>query len=821
MDVSRLCPHCMREQKHNGEFCSYCGKNIKQIEAGLHQLNPFTILQGKYLVGDVLGEGGFGITYIGIDMNIEVRLAIKEFYPNGYVSRDHTQTTIVTQYNNSNAAAVRKWKEGFVKEARALGKCQNLPGIVGVRDFFEENGTAYIVMEYVDGTTLKSYVAKKGGKMSPDEFLPVIRPVMTSLQQVHDAGVIHRDISPDNIMFTNDGRMKLLDFGAARSYAEADAQKSLSVMLKPGYAPEEQYRTHGEQGPWSDVYALAATIYRCITGVVPVESMERMRNDTLKSPKQLGINVSDQVDKAIMKAMAVYAENRFQSIKEFEDALYNGAPIMDAGSASVVSANSAPVNSANTGNHQQSGGSGQVKKDSKIPLYVGIGAAAAILLGFIVVKAISGGSGQAISSPAAVVEDAVERTQPEKEDTTVQEETAAATEEILPWKESYYSEIRKITSSGGVFSLEDINKDNIPEMIVIGDGEVTLFTSDSKGVTDKMKYPCEIVGVDSSNERICLSYLEDNVIYDVALSTVYGKWTVEQHGETEVYIDEYDNSYFEFYYQLDGREVQQSNYYSWLEGIYRNARSIVDMPLVRCSSAENVLGNSGDHNQLAKYSDANYAGGYDYDYACSYSPKLCFISKEGDYVFELKGGAGGSDGERALGNQPYDGNGATMKGTMHLNLGDRLVITVGGAGGVTRAQEGVVAGGYNGGGDAYWSGGGGGCTDVYYNGKRVVAAAGGGGGNYDQWGGPGRISRDNSNTTGSKYGFGTGYTGADDSGAGGGGGWLGDMYGKKDGAGYAGVNGYDSNYFYLISESEGEKVATKGTEDGYAHIYLK
>ncbi len=330
MDFDKLCPHCMMENTtKEGNCCAHCGREMK-ADSAPHQLKPFTVLQGKYLVGDVLGEGGFGITYIGLDMNLEVRVAIKEFYPNGYVTRDNTQTSTVTQFKNSASETVSKWKNGFVKEARALGKCQNLPGIVGVKDFFEENGTAYIVMDYVDGKTVKNYAKENGGKLDPDRFLYAIRPIMSSLQMVHDQGVIHRDISPDNIILMPGGNMKLIDFGAARSFTDAEANRSLSVMLKPGYAPEEQYRTHGDQGPWSDVYALAATIYKCLSGVTPVESMERMRNDPLKSLKELGIPVSDNVNAAIQKGMAVYAEDRYRSVKEFEEALYNGSAVQEA-----------------------------------------------------------------------------------------------------------------------------------------------------------------------------------------------------------------------------------------------------------------------------------------------------------------------------------------------------------------------------------------------------------------------------------------------------------------------------------------------------------
>jgi serine/threonine protein kinase len=304
-----------------GDKCPYCGKNPNQLEEVQHQLKPYTILQGKYLVGDVLGEGGFGITYIGLDINLEIRVAIKEFYPNGYATRESNVTTELSAYTGQSGEIVRKWRDNFLKEARSLAKCAHLSGVVGVKDFFQENNTAYIVQEYLEGMTLKEYAKSQGGKIPAERLLPAIEPVMTALGEVHRQGLIHRDISPDNIMLLNNGQMKLLDFGAARDYTN-EGEKSLSVLLKPGYAPEEQYRTKGNQGPWSDIYALAGTIYKCLTGVTPPEAMERMRQDTIVWPSQMGVLVSANVEAALQKAMSVFAEGRYQTMEEFHRDLY-------------------------------------------------------------------------------------------------------------------------------------------------------------------------------------------------------------------------------------------------------------------------------------------------------------------------------------------------------------------------------------------------------------------------------------------------------------------------------------------------------------------
>ena len=276
-----------------------------------HHLPLGAVLCGKYRIDGVLGEGGFGITYTGWDVALDIRVAVKEYYPTGFVTREAPQRT-VTAFTGDKGEFFRKGRERFMREARTLAKFNSLPGIVSARDFFEENGTAYLVMEFIDGQTFKSYLAAMDGKLPPQQVFEMLRPVMLALQQVHSAGVIHRDVSPDNIMITNDGYMKLLDFGAAQEYA--DGERSRTVMVKQGYAPFEQYHTHGSQGPWTDVYALCATMYRAITGEIPPESTERMYEDTLRAPLAMGIALPADQEQALMRGLALRAEERTQEV---------------------------------------------------------------------------------------------------------------------------------------------------------------------------------------------------------------------------------------------------------------------------------------------------------------------------------------------------------------------------------------------------------------------------------------------------------------------------------------------------------------------------
>lgn len=309
----KYCSKCMNPIEETDVECPFCG-SIINAEIPSHHLAPGTILNNKFIVGAALGEGGFGITYIGRDTKLDMKVAIKEYYPNGYVNRSNTISPAI----NSSTSGERKdffdaGRERFLREAQILAKFSGSTGIVDVRDFFEENNTAYIVMEYLDGQTLKDYLKNKG-TLTPEQTIRLLMPVMESLTKVHTQGLIHRDISPDNIMLV-DGHVKLLDFGAARNVS-ATANKSLSVMLKPGYAPEEQYRSKGNQGPWTDVYALCATMYKCITGITPDDSTQRVFSDELKTPSALGISIDPVIENALLKGLNVMQKDRYQNIEE-------------------------------------------------------------------------------------------------------------------------------------------------------------------------------------------------------------------------------------------------------------------------------------------------------------------------------------------------------------------------------------------------------------------------------------------------------------------------------------------------------------------------
>ena len=319
------CPGCMRE-KTQRPLCEHCGYN-EHIDNYAHQLPVGTMLRGRYQIGKVLGQGGFGITYIGWDQLRQMPVAIKEFYPKSLVGRENSRTNLVSTLEREGSEPFARGKEKFLKEAKTLARLNDIPEIVHIYNYFEENNTAYMVMEYLKGADLRRYVRMKGGRISLEKALTVMRPIMGALQRVHEESLVHRDISPDNIMLLPGGAIKLLDFGAAREVLNAAPDKQLShsteAVLKHGFAPIEQYQTSGTLGPWTDVYALTATMYYCLTGTVPPEVHKRLLEGALLQWTDVPGLTGEQI-KTLEQAMAILPTDRIRSVKELEEALYAG-----------------------------------------------------------------------------------------------------------------------------------------------------------------------------------------------------------------------------------------------------------------------------------------------------------------------------------------------------------------------------------------------------------------------------------------------------------------------------------------------------------------
>lgn len=328
--MNKRCMGCMEEYNNEYDLCPCCGYvDGTEAEEAIH-ITPGTFLGERYVIGKVLGFGGFGVTYIGWDTKLEQKVAIKEYLPSEFSTRMPGQLS-VTIFNGEKQEQFQDGLNKFVEEAKRLSKFQNEPGVVKVFDSFVENCTAYIIMEYLDGETLTSRIEREGA-IPEDEAVSMLLPVMNSLQTVHQEGILHRDIAPDNIFLTKDGEVKLIDFGASR-YATTSHSRSLTVIIKPGYSPEEQYRSRGDQGPHTDVYAMAATLYKTITGVTPPDALERRasietkRRDLIVNPRKCNRKLSPIYENALLNAMNVQIEDRTPDMTSFMEELSADSPV--------------------------------------------------------------------------------------------------------------------------------------------------------------------------------------------------------------------------------------------------------------------------------------------------------------------------------------------------------------------------------------------------------------------------------------------------------------------------------------------------------------
>ncbi|MFL6417031.1 MAG: protein kinase domain-containing protein [Bryobacteraceae bacterium] len=319
-----LCMGCM-DVKQNGRCPNIgsCGWTEGTRNPSELQLQPRTILVGRYLLGRVLGQGGFGITYLSFDLAVHCKIAVKEYFPTSFATRQ-TGSQTVTSSDPESREHYRYGLEKFSHEAQTLSRLRG-QNTVAVMDFIEANETGYIVMEYLDGITLAKYLAgQENGRIGFEECIRILTPVMDALENVHTAHIIHRDVSPDNIFLCKSGAVKLIDFGAAREVLRD--QRTRLLILKPGYTPWEQYQPEGHTGPWTDVYSLAATMYRCLTGAAPPEAPFRLSRDTLASPRDRGIQVPEMAERTILHGLAVRDKDRYQTLANFRRDLMPAPP---------------------------------------------------------------------------------------------------------------------------------------------------------------------------------------------------------------------------------------------------------------------------------------------------------------------------------------------------------------------------------------------------------------------------------------------------------------------------------------------------------------
>ena len=313
LNDKNLCEHCFSEIEENADKCPNCSseKNNSKYPTALPE---GTILAGRYVVGRVLGKGGFGITYLCYDTRENKTVAVKEYLPD-HLTHRNTGETQVSTYSGETEEYFRTGAQKFFEEAKLVSNFNGNPNIISVYEFFYENNTTYFVMEYLDGVDLKTYIKQKGGKIPEGEALYIADKVIQALMIVHSTNILHRDISPDNIFICSDGKIKLIDFGAARQVM-GEVSKSLSVVLKEGFAPYEQYSTKGKQGPWTDIYALGATLYYALTGEKLDNAMDRLTENSQLSLE----NISPGFAEIITKMVEVKKEDRYQDTFELSKA---------------------------------------------------------------------------------------------------------------------------------------------------------------------------------------------------------------------------------------------------------------------------------------------------------------------------------------------------------------------------------------------------------------------------------------------------------------------------------------------------------------------
>ena len=321
-EIEKICLRCMRISDDVG-ICPYCGREKTGQQTWSKALAPGTILNNKILIGNILGKGGYGITYIGYDMLLEYRVAIKEFFPDEMVDRAEDGRTVLV-LDEVNGEEYQRETTAYLREARILAEFSKFPGIVAIKDLFYENNTGYLIMEYLQSGNLRKYVDSKGGWLEVKEALELMEPVISILGRLHKSGLIHRDISPDNIMMDEDGSVKLIDFGGSKKVGLNNQQVFLG---KWGFAPLEQMLSKlSEQGPWTDIYGICATLYCLMTSEVPQSSYERNEKDELIDIAQYNINIDKKVAAAIMKGLSMNPRDRQQNIDELYKDLYGYYP---------------------------------------------------------------------------------------------------------------------------------------------------------------------------------------------------------------------------------------------------------------------------------------------------------------------------------------------------------------------------------------------------------------------------------------------------------------------------------------------------------------
>ncbi len=322
-----ICPNCF-DTGYTGGECRVCGYNSAYHERSVRALDAKTVLNGRYIIGTVLGEGGFGITYKACDVKAGRICAVKEYMPAGVGLRRPNGLTL----EPASDRVMRAYQKGlarFTDEASILMNISSIPEVVTVHEFFQENGTAYYAMEFLDGANLNQIMRVSNGRMRYDDITNVTARVASAMQKVHEsAHILHRDISPENIIVTDKNEVKIFDFGNAKHYA-LDQNNEFSVVLKLKYAPPEQHSQQMPQGPYTDIYSLAATYYYCVTGRNLPTAVDRLGGVSYIPLSQMNLGIPQTVSDAVDRALILDYSKRTQTMQEFLNGITNGAGVQN------------------------------------------------------------------------------------------------------------------------------------------------------------------------------------------------------------------------------------------------------------------------------------------------------------------------------------------------------------------------------------------------------------------------------------------------------------------------------------------------------------
>lgn len=314
-DLDRLCMGCMRENEGE-EVCPLCGFD-SNAPTPAHALALKTVLQGRYIVGKMLIYGGDGITYIGFDKQEEKIVRIKEYYPSGVCQR---KDGLAVRVKKESAFAYNSGIMEFLELSDKLESLSDLPGIFPVINVFEENGTAYRVTEYTHGINLRDFLLRNGGTLTWEQAKPLFLPLISTMMRLHKVGIIHRGISPETLIIGRDGKLRITDFSIAAVRTKGG---ELAPLLYAGYAALEQYghEKAKEDGTFTDVYSLAATMFKTLIGNPPPEATQRVNGDNMSIPKRVAEAIPQSVLIALANALQIFPEDRTANMQYFKEDL--------------------------------------------------------------------------------------------------------------------------------------------------------------------------------------------------------------------------------------------------------------------------------------------------------------------------------------------------------------------------------------------------------------------------------------------------------------------------------------------------------------------